>query len=178
MEARRLLTRVAKQSNSEIIRHLKGANGGTTLAAAIISNGYLHWGAVGDSIIILFRNGDLVNVNEKHILGTMLEEQYLSGQITKEQALTNPMRKRLINYLGYEGFKNMEIGAPVLLKEGDKVILCTDGVYNSLTELELCTILEKPIPPHEATDEIIATIEEKRLKHQDNATIIILANGW
>lgn len=171
-------TRVSQLSNSEILRNLNGARGGTTLAAAVISDDYLYWGAVGDSIIALYRNGDLVNVNEKHILGSVLEEQYLSGQITKEQALENPMRKRLINYLGYEGFKNMEIGEPILLQPGDRVVLCTDGVYNSLTELELCTLLEEPISPHEAAEEIIASIEGKRLKHQDNATIIIMEKSW
>lgn len=88
------------------------------------------------------------------------------------------MRKRLINYLGFEGFKSMEIGEPISLKKGDKIILCTDGVYNSLTELELCEILEKPLSPNDAAEEIINRIDAKRLKHQDNATIIILEKLW
>ncbi|MCH1625995.1 PP2C family protein-serine/threonine phosphatase [Ferdinandcohnia quinoae] len=171
-------SRAAHQSNQEILKSLSGASGGTTLACAAISHNYLHWGAVGDSIIALYRNGHLVNVNEKHTLGSLLEEQYLSGQITKQQAMENPQRKRLINYLGFEGFKSMEIGEPLSLKKGDKIVLCTDGVYNSLTELELCEILEKPMLPIEAAEEIINRIDGKGLKHQDNATIIILEKSW
>ncbi|MFP3917121.1 protein phosphatase 2C domain-containing protein [Lysinibacillus telephonicus] len=171
-------SRAAKQSNEAILKNLSGASGGTTLACAIISYNQLHWGAVGDSIIALYRNGHLVNVNEKHTLSSLLEEQYLAGQITKQQAMENPMRKRLINYLGFEGFKSMEIGEPISLKKGDKIILCTDGVYNSLTELELCEILEKPLSPNDAAEEIINRIDAKRLKHQDNATIIILEKLW
>lgn len=171
-------SRVALQCNEEILKNLNGAKGGTTLACAVFSHNYLYWGAVGDSIIALYRNGHLVNVNEKHVLGALLEEQYLSGKITKEQAMENPMRKRLVNYLGFEGFKNMEIGDPIQLKKGDKVVLCTDGVYNSLTELELCNILEKTQQPHETAEEIITSIEGKGLKHQDNATIIILEKSW
>nr|WP_106780333.1 protein phosphatase 2C domain-containing protein [Lysinibacillus timonensis] len=171
-------TRAAKLSNEVILKKLSGQSGGTTLACAIISYNHLYWGAVGDSIIALYRNGHLVNVNEKHTLSSLLEEQYLAGQISKQEAMENPMGKRLINYLGFEGFKNIEIGEPITLKKGDKIILCTDGVYNSLTELELCEILEKPLSPNDAAEEIIHTIEGKGFKHQDNATIIILEKSW
>ncbi|WP_409359894.1 MULTISPECIES: PP2C family protein-serine/threonine phosphatase [Aneurinibacillus] len=172
-------TKASRLSNTEILRNFKGTRGGTTLVAAVISDGYLYWGAVGDSIIMIFRDGEFININQKHILESLLEERYLAGEVTKDDVLDHPMRKRLINYLGYEGFKNIEIcKAPIPLHKGDKVILCSDGVYNSVTEIELEKILSKNISPYDAAQEIIEAVEYKRLRNQDNATVIILENGW
>jgi serine/threonine protein phosphatase PrpC len=172
-------TKASRLSNTEILRNLKGTRGGTTLVAAIISDDYLYWGAVGDSIIMIFRGGEFIYINQKHILESVLEDRYLAGEITKDEALDNPMRNRLINYLGYEGFKNIEIcKEPIPLNKGDKVILCSDGVYNSMTEMELEKILSKNISPYDAAQEIIEAVEYKRLRNQDNATVIILENGW
>lgn len=167
-------------ANREITQNLKGSGGGTTLASVIIDqNGYLHWGAVGDSLITIFRDGDFIRVNQKDIYENVLEERYLSGEMTINEIKTNPMRKRLINYLGFTGFKNIEIGNKAIrLMKKDKVFLCSDGVSDSLTEVEIENILSKEISPYDAAQEIIEVIEEKQLKSQDNATVVILANGW
>ena len=168
--------KVAIQSNNEIVHNLKGSSGGTTLAAAIIDeHGYLHWAAVGDSIITIFRNGEFITVNQKQIFESVLTERYLSGEITEVEVRENPMKKRLINYLGYEGFKNVEIGREATkLNKGDKVCLYSDGVYNSLTEMEMEKILSQKLSPYDLAQEIIEAVEQKHLKNQDNATIVIV----
>ena len=170
----------AQIANRDIIQNLKGTSGGTTLASVIVDqSGYLHWGAVGDSLITIFRDGDFISVNKKDIYENVLEERYLSGEMTINEVKTNPMRKRLINYLGFTGFKNIEIGNnPIKLNKKDKVLLYSDGVSDSLTEVELENILSKELSPYDAAQEIIEIIEEKQLKNQDNATVVILANGW
>lgn len=166
-------------ANQAILRNLLGVPGGTTLVSAMIKGRDLYWGAVGDSILAVFRNGELLAINHKHTLESQLEEQYMSGEISEQEALDNPQRKRLVNYLGYDHFKQMEIAdEPFALQPADKIVLCSDGVYNSLTEMELETILAQDIPPFDAAQAIIDLIEEKQLVHQDNATIIILEQGW
>ncbi|GGG82813.1 PP2C family protein-serine/threonine phosphatase [Paenibacillus radicis (ex Gao et al. 2016)] len=169
------LSQAARQANGDILRQLSGSNGGTTAVAAIICGDALHWGAVGDSVIIIYRKGEFIPVNRKHILATVLEERCLSGEITADQARGNPMRKRLINYLGYESFESMDIcEEPFRLKPKDKILLCSDGLYNGLTEIEMDEVLGKGMPPYEAAEQLIEAIERKRLKNQDNATIVIL----
>ncbi|XOS90478.1 hypothetical protein ACLMAB_16230 [Brevibacillus laterosporus] len=89
------------------------------------------------------------------------------------------MRKRLINYLGYEQFQNMEIcHEPFLLKKKDKVILLSDGVYNTLSEVEMEQLLMNATSPYDAAEEMVTEIERKQLRNQDNATVIILEQGW
>lgn len=166
-------------ANQAILRKQQGVPGGTTLVSALIRGRNLYWGAVGDSILAVFRKGELVPINHKHTLESQLEEQYMSGEITEQEALDNPQRKRLVNYLGYEHFRQMEIAdEPFALQPGDKIVLCSDGVYNTLTEMELETLLARDQSPHDTAQDIIDLIEEKRLVHQDNATIIILEQGW
>lgn len=166
--------KAAVASNRAILEQLGGAIGGTTLVVAVISDNYLHWGAVGDSVILLFREGEFLTINSKHTLESVLEAKYLSGEISKEEVTNNPMKNQLTNYLGYAGFKSMEVGEPIPLKPGDSVILCSDGVYDALTEVEMEQILMQHSSPQEMAEEMIFTIERKSYKHQDNATVIIL----
>ncbi|WP_156430968.1 PP2C family serine/threonine-protein phosphatase [Paenibacillus sp. FJAT-26967] len=169
------LTETARKANSEMLRQLKGSPGGTTLVAGIIDGDNLHWGAVGDSVILVFRNGEFLSVNPKHTYETVLEQRYLAGEISKEDVIVNPQRRQLINYLGYEQFQKMEIGdEPFALKPGDKVILCSDGVYNALTEVEMEKILRSSTSPEDSAQGMIDAIEVKNLGYQDNATVIIL----
>ncbi|MBG9943122.1 protein phosphatase 2C domain-containing protein [Brevibacillus formosus] len=172
-------SRAASLANSEILQALRGSRGGTTLVAGVIVEDKLYWGAVGDSIITVFRNGEFIPINQKDIYESVLEARFLSGEITKDEALEHPQKKQLINYLGYENFQNIEIGRePFPLEKGDKVILCSDGVYDTLTEIELEQILFQNIAAHDAADQIIEAVESKQKANQDNATILILEKGW
>ncbi|ATP42409.1 serine/threonine protein phosphatase [Solibacillus sp. R5-41] len=172
--------KTAVLSNNTIVQNLNGSNGGTTLVAAVIDEqGYLHWGAAGDSILSIFRNGEFIAVNQKHIFESVLKEKYVSGEITKLEVQENPLKKRLVNYLGYEGFKNLDIGnKPIQLKKGDKVCLFSDGVSDSLTEVEMEMIFTQHSQPYNIAQNIIKAVEQKRLKNQDNATIVILEKKW
>ncbi|MCM3142680.1 protein phosphatase 2C domain-containing protein [Brevibacillus sp. MER 51] len=172
-------SRAASLANSEILQALRGSRGGTTLVAGVIIEDKLYWGAVGDSIITVFRNGEFIPINQKDIYESVLEARFLSGEITKDEALDHPQKKQLINYLGYDNFQNIEIGRePFPLEKGDKVILCSDGVYDTLTEMELEQILFQNIAAHDAADQIIEAVESKQKANQDNATILILEKGW
>lgn len=168
-------TKAAKVSNSEILQQLRGAPGGTTLVAGVIAGDRLYWAAVGDSVIMVFRDGEFIWMNEEHALETVLKESCLPGELTRGEAIPHLRRKRLINYLGYEHFARMGVGSePFSLRPGDRIILCSDGVYNTMTEVELEAILSQPIAPNDAAEEIIAAIEAKGLANQDNATIVIV----
>lgn len=172
--------KAAMSSNHMIVENLNGSNGGTTLVTAIIDNdGYLHWGAVGDSVITIFRNGEFLEINQKHIFESVLTERYIAGEISQLEVQENPLKKRLINYLGYEGFKNLDTGNnPIQLHKGDKVCLFSDGIYDALTEVEMEKILSQQAPPYDLAQNIIKAVEQKRLKNQDNATILILEKIW
>lgn len=162
-------------SNRLLLGQNKGAKSGTTLVAAIIVRDYLYWASIGDSAIVLFREGEFVHLNEKQTFQALLEKQYLAGEISREELINHPKKKRLSNYIGFEGFRDVEINRQsIKLRRGDKVILCCDGVYNSLTELEMEKVLSGNLGPHQAAEAVISLVEQKNIAQQDNATIIIL----
>lgn len=59
----------------------------------------------------------------------------------------------------------------------EKVILCSPGIYRSISEAELLTVLRKNIHPYDKAQMILEKVQDKRRKEQENATIVILENG-
>lgn len=166
----------ANLCNRAVLDKAKGKKMGSTLVSTIVSEGCLYWTSIGDSAIILYKDGELINLNKKHIYKDVLEDKYISGKISEEQLLNDPMKKRIYSYIGAEILKDIETSEkPVRLRSGDKVILCSDGVYNSLPEIEMESILGKSTDPFETAEEIIDAIKAKNYGRQDNATVIVLS---
>ncbi|MBQ2746010.1 MAG: serine/threonine-protein phosphatase [Lachnospiraceae bacterium] len=147
---------------------------GTTVVAAIVADRKLYYTSIGDSIISVFRNGRLIPVNTKHNVESYLEELYMSGKITREQALGSNKNRRLMNYVGHDGFVNPEeMDKPVNLKVGDKVLLYSDGV-ELLSQIEMEDILSRKGNAQQKAEIIMNTIVYKNAKSKDNSTVVIL----
>jgi serine/threonine protein phosphatase PrpC len=161
--------------NDNILKLKEATKIGSTLVAAIVSGRKLYWVSIGDSAIMLYRNGELTGLNKKHNFQTMLEEQYQSGKISKAELVNNPKKKRLTSFLGSDGFREIDLSQrPLLLLPNDKIILCSDGVYNSISELEMEKILGLNLKPNDMAERIIKKIVNHKVANQDNATIVIL----
>ncbi len=164
----------AISANEKIRKKFEDTPCGTTLVAVLVMNRELYYCSIGDSIISVFRNGRLIPINTKQNVESWLEEQYLSGKITREQALGNKKNRRLMDYIGHDGFKTPEISdKPVELKSGDKVLLYSDGV-ELLTQIEMENILSNKMNVQQKSEEIMRRIMNKKAKNKDNSTVIIL----
>lgn len=162
-------------SNQKLQERIGTEKIGTTLIAAMIENDLLHWTAVGDSHLYLYRNQQLSQLNTDHIFAKKLQKSYRAGEISRYKMLNHPQRERLISYVGQDNLAEIDYSIdPRELKAGDKVVLCTDGVYNTLSELEFSQLLEQQRDIQEIAEEIIAKVLSKEEPKQDNATIIIL----
>ena len=162
-------------SNDRIRDEFGEVTGGTTQVSVVLMDDKMFWSSVGDSNIAVFRNGRLIEVNRKENVKNWLEDQYLAGQIRKEDADGGQFEKRLVNYLGYDGFKKAsESDRPILLKKKDQVLLYSDGV-EVIGQIELENILAKRGSAQQKADLIMQAIVNKQVRSKDNATIIILA---
>lgn len=167
--------KTAVLANERIRDEFGEAKGGTTVVAVVLIEDKMYWTSVGDSNIAVFRNGRIIEVNRKENVKNWLEDQYRAGAIGKEEALGSPMDKRLVNYVGYDGFKKAdESDRPIFLKKKDKVLIYSDGV-ETLSQIELESILGKKKNAQDLADEIMQAIEEKKVRSKDNSTIIILS---
>ena len=162
-------------ANERIRDEFGEAKGGTTVVSVVLIEDKMYWTSVGDSNIAVFRGGRIIEVNRKENVKNWLEDQYRAGAIGREEAMGSPMDKRLVNYVGYDGFKRAdESDRPIFLKKKDKVLIYSDGV-EVLGQIELEAILSKRISAQDMADEIMTAIERKNVRSKDNSTIIILS---
>ncbi len=161
-------------SNSRIRDEFGEARGGTTAVVVVLTEGKMYWTSVGDSNIAVIRNKRLIEINRKENVKNWLEDQYLAGAINKEAAMGGPMDKRLVNYLGYDGFKKAsESDRPILLRKKDHILIYSDGV-EVIGQIELENIMSRKGTAQAKAEMIMEAIENKRVNSKDNSTIIIL----
>ena len=129
---------------------------GTTLVSVIIENKRLYWASVGDSSIFLFRGNMLKKITSEHNYKTYLN--------------------RLVSYLGMGGVAYRDINPkPYYLRNGDILVLCTDGITGSLSEEELKEIIKENIDDmFQCCKKITNSVKEKNIETQDNATVVIV----
>lgn len=150
-----------------------GVDGGSTLVAVLIRGNGLHFVSVGDSRIYLLRDGDLFQINREHTFGALLREKAARGEVEPEEPFINPRRDALVAYIGMGAFNTVDrSGHPVPLAVGDKVLLCSDGVFNALGQDALAASLagEAFIAAQRVEEEILA----QAIPGQDNFTGVIL----
>ncbi|CAM2070194.1 Serine/threonine-protein phosphatase [Sulfidibacter corallicola] len=141
---------------------------GTTFTAAIISDRTLYIAHVGDSRAYLLRRNLLMQLTDDHSYARWLVR---TGQITSEQAKTHPGRNQLLQSLGGEAISIAHNQKP--LEPGDRVLMCTDGIYNMIDEVRLRDILaQKGIGPRQVTDQLIH--EANANGGRDNMTAIVV----
>lgn len=155
----------------------KPLGGGSTMIATIIKGNQLYWASVGDSKIYLLRKEEMVCVTREHNYRLLLSQYYEEGTISAEEYVEEDKQgDALISYLGMGAVKMTDINAePFELEAGDRVVLCSDGIYKTLSEETIQRIVEDADDNMEtAVKNIIQCIEEADNPTQDNATVIAM----
>lgn len=191
-----VLRRLVQKANS-CVSSLKAADErklgcGTTLICAVVRENRLYFASVGDSRIYLIRDGSICQLTEEHNYLAVLLQRAENGEISYEDALSEPRREALTSYIG--GLTKLQISsAPTALSEGDCVLLCSDGLYRALSDGDILRILSdssswfspSALPSalsgaavegscaDSAAAALIRAVEERALPKQDNATLIL-----
>lgn len=165
------LAQALQMINSSVLA--SGIKGGSTAAAVTCLPGGVYWCTVGDSRVYLFREGRLIALNEDSDYMNDLIEQVIAGYITFREAYGNPKKDALARYIGYKGGITPDGNIkPFVPKKNDKLLLCSDGVYNALTTAELIESLR--LEPFAAAQDIENRVFAKRYSNQDNFTAVVL----
>lgn len=147
---------------------------GTTMVATLVHKRELYWISVGDSRIYHLRNNTLTQLTRDHIYKNQLMDDVRKGLLTKAQAESHPEGAYLTSYLGLPALteinKNSE---PLLLEPGDWILLCSDGLYNSLTDEEIKLFLNNT--EQTSAENLVKRVLAKNLKYQDNITVVLLS---
>ena len=111
---------------------------GTTLVAAIIKGKECCVVNVGDSRAYLISGGEISQITRDH---SFVEEMINKGKITREQARNHPKKNIITRALGAE--KTVISDTFLLeLKRNDLLLLCSDGLSNTLSDTEILDIVK------------------------------------
>jgi serine/threonine protein phosphatase PrpC len=142
---------------------------GTTVTAAVASTAGVHLVHVGDSRAYLLRGGALRQLTRDH---TLVDRMVEAGEITRDEADVHPHRNVLLRVLGTE--PTVEVDAfDVGLLEGDRLLLCSDGLSTMVTQSQITAILEATGgAPQDAADRLVRAAN--RAGGIDNITALVI----
>lgn len=111
---------------------------GTTAVCVLVRDGTAHVAHVGDSRAYLCRPGEISRLTKDH---SMVQQMVESGQLTRQQAEHHPRKNLITKALGVEPEVEGDYTcAPV--RQGDLLLLCSDGLSGAVPDEELQRILE------------------------------------
>lgn len=149
---------------------------GSTLIGVSFSDAGVEWISVGDSPLWLFRRGEIALLNEDHSLAPELDRLAEIGRMTVQEARSDPRRHMLRSAVTGEDLDLVDQSQkPLILADGDYVILASDGLH-ALEEGELARIITAYANdgPDAVARALIRAVEAVRDPHQDNATVVVV----
>ena len=159
-------------------KHRVENDSGTTLVAGVIFNDLLHFISVGDSRLYLCRQGNFTCLTRDHSFANKLDRLVELGKMSREEAKEHPDRNALTAFLGMDELSQIDTpDTPVSVLPGDRLLLCSDGLYGTLDENAMGGALSPPLfhSPQSAAEHLIEKTLERKKRHQDNVTVAILA---
>jgi|HubBroStandDraft_1064217.scaffolds.fasta_scaffold00190_5 serine/threonine protein phosphatase PrpC len=146
---------------------LKGM--GTTCVAAAILDDLAWWAWVGDSRLYLLRRGRIYRMSEDH---TVVHEMVRRGLLTAEEAHCHPERSALARAMGTRESIELAVGAqPIHLADGDRLLLCSDGLHDLLTDEEIAEYAGETLVAASAERLLLLALERGGF---DNISIVLL----
>ena len=171
-QANRVLEITAAAQRNVLVEGGKlGTGSGCTFLCVLIEDMEMSISSVGDSVIALYRGGVLLQLNREHVLGREIDEiNALTGERRNESA---QRRKAITAYLGKHELRTIDRTLrPMQLVSGDRILLMSDGVFNTLGDSAIIAHLDQD--PQAAAEAIVWAVEDRKVPGQDNATIVIV----
>ena len=141
---------------------------GTTLTLAYSVGVHLFLIHVGDSRAYLFRRGQLQQLTRDHTVAQALAD---AGHIKQDDVRRHPKRNTLTNYLGGHRGKIKADVRWLRLEDGDRVLLCSDGLSDMVEDAEIARSLAAHPDSDTAALDLIRLALENGGK--DNVTVVV-----
>lgn len=145
---------------------------GTTIVMACIKRGRLLITNVGDSRAYLLREGHMMQLSEDH---SEVQRMVNMGVLSREAAQTHPRRHVITQYMGLpeeELLLDPYFSDTIDLQDGDRVLLCSDGVTDMLEDEAIARILQSEPNCQPAVHALINAVLKSGAR--DNATALLL----
>lgn len=144
------------EANRRIYNQGQGTMG-TTGVAALLMNDRLYIANVGDSRAYLVRGQRIQQLSRDH---SLVAEQVTAGLITAEQARHSNYRNMITRALGYRIEVQVDVFNPLSMRQGDIVILSSDGLHGLVDDEDIADVV-RSLPPDQAVQKLIAMANER-----------------
>ncbi|HYH49103.1 MAG TPA: Stp1/IreP family PP2C-type Ser/Thr phosphatase [Acidimicrobiia bacterium] len=142
---------------------------GTTLTAIALQGGSTAvLGHVGDSRAYLMRQGAVTQVTDDH---SLVEQLVREGRLTPEEAQNHPQRAIITRALGVDSEVQVDTYR-VDLQPGDRLLICSDGLTNMLSDNTIGQTLRRHADPQQAADTLVDMANQAG--GDDNITVVVL----
>ena len=140
---------------------------GTTMTVALLEDGRVQIGHVGDSRAYLIRDGELHQLTEDH---SLVGELVRSGKLAPEDAESHPQRSVITRVLGTDPEVDVDT-ITVETREGDLFLLCSDGLYSMVGNERILELVERHRGDLDAAARALVTAANKG-GGEDNITVV------
>lgn len=123
---------------------------------------------VGDSRVYLLRDGEFRQITLDH---SLVETMVRGGQLSPDEAAVHPGRNVLTRALGIEPDLEVDLFSEPAAA-GDRYLLCSDGLYNELSDDEIAATLRRVDAPWNAASELVAAAVDAG--GRDNVTVVVV----
>lgn len=112
---------------------------GTTMTVALVEDGQVAFGHVGDSRAYLIRDGAMEQLTEDH---SLVAELMRSGKLSREEAETHPQRSVITRALGTDPDVDVDTFT-IAAQRGDVFLLCSDGLTTMVSNDAILDLVER-----------------------------------
>jgi protein phosphatase len=141
---------------------------GTTLVAGYFTPEQATFVNVGDSRAYRIAKDGIVRITKDH---SLVQELVDSGQLTPTQAQRHPRRNIITRAVGSEAFVTSDV-FQVPIRQGDRFLLCSDGLTNAVEEAELHRLVMAAEDVQEACQSLIDQALNNNAR--DNVTAVVV----
>jgi protein phosphatase len=172
----RRVTELIQEANRRVYQRSSqdaAASGmGTTMTVALVGDGNVVFGHVGDSRAYLIRDGKLEQLTEDH---SLVAELVRSGKLSPEEAETHPQRSVITRALGTDPDVDVDTFSIETLP-GDLFMLCSDGLTSMVEDDVILRCIEKNRDNLQATAKALIRAANKG-GGEDNITVVFFEIG-
>ena len=174
-EPEAVLRMAVEKANAMVNRSAKKApeleGMGTTVVAACIEGSTLSVANVGDSRLYVVGGHEIRQITRDH---SWVEDMVRSGGMGREEARNHPDKNIITRAVGAEDSVKTDFFS-VTLREGDMILMCTDGLTNMLNDEEIRMVLDGARDIVEKAEELVRRANENG--GRDNISVILIEPG-
>jgi protein phosphatase len=172
----RRVTELIQEANRRVYQRSSqdaAASGmGTTMTVALVGDGNVVFGHVGDSRAYLIRDGGLEQLTEDH---SLVAELVRSGKLSPEEAETHPQRSVITRALGTDPDVDVDTFS-IETVPGDLFMLCSDGLTSMVEDDVILRTIEKNSDNLQAAAKALIRAANKG-GGEDNITVVFFEIG-